>query len=58
VNQHVVDVTGGTVTVIEVEDVVYPEPDPDQVDPVLASALAKLQALGLTEAEAIALAGG
>jgi hypothetical protein len=41
--------------VAEVIDLPDPEPDPTEV--AKASALAKLQALGLTEAEARALAG-
>jgi hypothetical protein len=42
--------------IIEEYDLPDPEPTPDEQ--ARASALAKLQALGLTEAEAIALAGG
>jgi hypothetical protein len=42
--------------IIEEYDLPDPEPTPD--DQARASALAKLQALGLTEAEVIALAGG
>ena len=42
--------------VIEQYDVPDPEPTPEEL--ARASAVAKLQALGLTEAEALALVGG
>ena len=42
--------------VIEQYDVPDPEPTPEEV--ARASAVAKLQALGLTEEEALALVGG
>ena len=42
--------------VIEEYDVPDPEPTPEEL--ARASAVAKLQALGLTEAEALALVGG
>jgi hypothetical protein len=42
--------------VIEQYEVPDPEPTPEEV--ARASAVAKLQALGLTEAEALALVGG
>jgi hypothetical protein len=42
--------------VIEEYDVPDPEPTPEEL--ARASAVAKLQALGLTEAEALALFGG
>jgi hypothetical protein len=62
---EVIDLDGGTLTVedhgvvmssrpLSDEEAAQYAPQPD----ARASALAKLQALGLTEAEAIALAGG
>jgi hypothetical protein len=41
-----------------IEEYEVPDPEPTEEELARASALAKLQALGLTEAEAIALAGG
>jgi hypothetical protein len=41
-----------------VEQYDLPDPEPTPVELARASALAKLQALGLTEAEALALVGG
>jgi hypothetical protein len=50
---HIYDAAGNLVEVYVVPD---PEPTPEEL--ARASALAKLQALGLTEAEALALVGG
>jgi hypothetical protein len=41
-----------------VEVVEVPDPEPTEEELARASAVAKLQALGLTEAEALALVGG
>jgi hypothetical protein len=41
-----------------VEEFVVPDPEPTAEELARASAVAKLQALGLTEAEALALVGG
>ncbi len=41
-----------------VEEFEVPDPEPDPVEAARQSAVAKLQALGLTEAEALALVGG
>jgi hypothetical protein len=41
-----------------VEEYVVPDPEPTPEEQARASAVAKLQALGLTEAEALALVGG
>jgi hypothetical protein len=41
-----------------VEEYVLPDPEPTAEELARASAVAKLQALGLTEAEALALVGG
>jgi hypothetical protein len=41
-----------------IEEYDLPDPEPTEEEQARASALAKLQALGLTEAEASALIGG
>jgi len=41
-----------------VEQYEVPDPEPTEEELARASAVAKLQALGLTEAEALALVGG
>jgi hypothetical protein len=41
-----------------IEEYVLPDPEPTPEELARASAVAKLQALGLTEAEALALVGG
>jgi hypothetical protein len=41
-----------------VEEVELPDPEPTPEELARASAIAKLQALGLTEEEALALVGG
>jgi hypothetical protein len=41
-----------------IEEYVVPDPEPTPEEVARASAVAKLQALGLTEAEALALVGG
>jgi hypothetical protein len=50
---HIYDAAGNLVEVYVVPD---PEPTPEEL--ARQSAVAKLQALGLTEAEALALVGG
>jgi hypothetical protein len=41
-----------------IEEFVLPDPEPTPEEVARASAVAKLRALGLTEAEALALVGG
>jgi hypothetical protein len=41
-----------------IEEYDLPDPEPTEEELARASALAKLQALGLTEAEALAIIGG